>query len=188
MRHPDRLFSRPVEKAQLDPRNPGVLEGHLACAAYEAPLLLPGGRAGGGAGGGRGAGSARVRRLEIGPLWLAHAPGTPDLLCWMAGWGLTAQPFCRREPSVKVQYAAHAAHAAPCCRRRGLLWGGPAQAGGGAAGAAGAGPAPRLAAGRHRAALCGRSGQPGGLRGGFLVSVGGESSYPRGATGGASHP
>lgn len=42
MRHPDRLFSRPVEKAQLDPRNPGVLQGHLACAALEAPLLLPG--------------------------------------------------------------------------------------------------------------------------------------------------
>lgn len=41
MHHPDRLFSRPIEKAQLDPRNPGVLEGHLACAAAEAPLLLP---------------------------------------------------------------------------------------------------------------------------------------------------
>lgn len=41
MHHPHRLFSRPVEKAQLDPRNPTVLEGHLACAAFEAPLLLP---------------------------------------------------------------------------------------------------------------------------------------------------
>jgi DEAD/DEAH box helicase domain-containing protein len=40
MRHPRHLFGRPIERAMVDPRNPSVLEAHLACAAAEAPLLL----------------------------------------------------------------------------------------------------------------------------------------------------
>ncbi|MDQ2826982.1 MAG: DUF1998 domain-containing protein, partial [Actinomycetota bacterium] len=36
--HPDELFSRPAEPAVINPANPFVLDAHLACAAYEAPL------------------------------------------------------------------------------------------------------------------------------------------------------
>ncbi len=38
MKHPEAFFSRPFEEAIVDFENPYVLEGHLACAAYEWPL------------------------------------------------------------------------------------------------------------------------------------------------------
>ena len=38
MRHPDFFFGRRHEYALIAPENPYVLEGHLLCAAYEAPL------------------------------------------------------------------------------------------------------------------------------------------------------
>ena len=38
MRHPEALFGRPHEQALVDPGNPYVLRGHLACAADELPL------------------------------------------------------------------------------------------------------------------------------------------------------
>ncbi len=38
MKHPEAFFSRPFEEAIIDFANPYVLEGHLACAAYEWPL------------------------------------------------------------------------------------------------------------------------------------------------------
>ncbi|HXH58257.1 DEAD/DEAH box helicase [Iamia sp.] len=38
MAHPDEVFSRPPEPAVVNPANPFVLDAHLACAAYEAPL------------------------------------------------------------------------------------------------------------------------------------------------------
>ena len=38
MRHPEALFARPHEQALVDPGNPYVLRGHLACAADEYPL------------------------------------------------------------------------------------------------------------------------------------------------------
>jgi DEAD/DEAH box helicase domain-containing protein len=38
MRHPEALFARPHEQALVDPGNPYVLRGHLACAADEFPL------------------------------------------------------------------------------------------------------------------------------------------------------
>jgi DEAD/DEAH box helicase domain-containing protein len=37
--HPDEIFGRPHESALVDPGNPNVLEPHLACAAYELPLV-----------------------------------------------------------------------------------------------------------------------------------------------------
>ncbi len=42
MRHPDELFDRPHEHALIDPDNVYVLQRHLACAAHEAPLQVPG--------------------------------------------------------------------------------------------------------------------------------------------------
>ncbi|MBZ0269927.1 DEAD/DEAH box helicase, partial [bacterium] len=38
MRHPEYLFSQPVESAIIDPENPYILSGHLQCAAFELPL------------------------------------------------------------------------------------------------------------------------------------------------------
>jgi len=38
MKHPEAFFSRPFEEAIVDFENPYVMEGHLACAAYEWPL------------------------------------------------------------------------------------------------------------------------------------------------------
>ena len=38
MRHPDFFFGRSHEHALIAPANPYVLDGHLLCAAYEAPL------------------------------------------------------------------------------------------------------------------------------------------------------
>ena len=38
LHHPADLFGRPHEAAMLDPGNPYVLDPHLRCAAYEAPL------------------------------------------------------------------------------------------------------------------------------------------------------
>ena len=38
MRHPDFFFGRSHEHALIAPENPYVLDGHLLCAAYEAPL------------------------------------------------------------------------------------------------------------------------------------------------------
>ncbi len=38
MKHPQEFFSRPVEKAALDPSNPYVMEEHICCAAAEHPL------------------------------------------------------------------------------------------------------------------------------------------------------
>jgi DEAD/DEAH box helicase domain-containing protein len=37
--HPDEIFGRPHESALVDHANPNVLEPHLACAAYELPLV-----------------------------------------------------------------------------------------------------------------------------------------------------
>ncbi len=37
--HPAELFTRPPEPAVINPANPFVLEPHLACAAYELPLV-----------------------------------------------------------------------------------------------------------------------------------------------------
>ena len=39
-RHPEQLFERPVEKAQIDAQNEQLMGQHLACAALELPLLL----------------------------------------------------------------------------------------------------------------------------------------------------
>lgn len=39
MHHPEELFSRPAEAAVVNPANPTVLEAHVACAAYELPLV-----------------------------------------------------------------------------------------------------------------------------------------------------
>ena len=33
MREPERLFSRPIERAAIDPTNPQILEAHACCAA-----------------------------------------------------------------------------------------------------------------------------------------------------------
>ncbi len=38
MNHPDYFFSREVENAVIDPDNPHILAGHLACAAFELAL------------------------------------------------------------------------------------------------------------------------------------------------------
>ncbi|MHB8781005.1 MAG: DEAD/DEAH box helicase [Candidatus Geothermincolia bacterium] len=38
MKHPEEFFAKPVEEAIIDFENPYVMEGHLACAAYEWPL------------------------------------------------------------------------------------------------------------------------------------------------------
>ena len=38
MRHPDFFFGRSHEHALIAPRNPYILDAHLLCAAYEAPL------------------------------------------------------------------------------------------------------------------------------------------------------
>jgi DEAD/DEAH box helicase domain-containing protein len=38
MNHPAEVFSRSPEPAVINPRNPFILEPHLACAAYELPL------------------------------------------------------------------------------------------------------------------------------------------------------
>jgi hypothetical protein len=38
MREPSRLFSRPIERAAIDPTNPQILEAHVMCAAHELPL------------------------------------------------------------------------------------------------------------------------------------------------------
>lgn len=38
MHHPGELFDRPPEAAVVNPSNPSVLDGHLACAAHELPL------------------------------------------------------------------------------------------------------------------------------------------------------
>lgn len=38
MHHPGELFERPPEAAVVNPSNPSVLDGHLACAAHELPL------------------------------------------------------------------------------------------------------------------------------------------------------
>lgn len=38
MRHPEVLFSKPVEHALIYPDNPYILEKHLPCAAFELPL------------------------------------------------------------------------------------------------------------------------------------------------------
>ncbi|KAK9816796.1 hypothetical protein WJX72_005198 [[Myrmecia] bisecta] len=39
MTHPDKLFSRSIENAQVDPQNAQLLGQHLTCAAAECPLL-----------------------------------------------------------------------------------------------------------------------------------------------------
>ncbi len=38
MRNPDAVFRRPVEEAVIDLENPGILDAHLLCAAFELPL------------------------------------------------------------------------------------------------------------------------------------------------------
>ncbi len=38
MRHPDSFFSRPAEAALVSTENPHILQPHLLCAAFEAPL------------------------------------------------------------------------------------------------------------------------------------------------------
>ncbi len=38
MRHPDYLFGSPIERAVVDPANPHILAGQLACACFEKPL------------------------------------------------------------------------------------------------------------------------------------------------------
>jgi DEAD/DEAH box helicase domain-containing protein len=38
MRHPEELFGRSHERALINPGNPYILAGHLACAAFESPL------------------------------------------------------------------------------------------------------------------------------------------------------
>lgn len=40
MRHPQKLFSRAIEHAQVDASNPQVLDDHIACAAVEHPVNL----------------------------------------------------------------------------------------------------------------------------------------------------
>ncbi|MSQ22301.1 MAG: DEAD/DEAH box helicase [Dehalococcoidia bacterium] len=39
MRHPDFFFGRPHEHALIAPQNPHILDKHLLCAAFEAPLM-----------------------------------------------------------------------------------------------------------------------------------------------------
>lgn len=36
--HPDYFFDRPYERAVIDPENPYILVGHVACAAFERPI------------------------------------------------------------------------------------------------------------------------------------------------------
>ncbi len=38
MRHPDAFFGRPIESALISTENPHIIQPHLLCAAYEAPL------------------------------------------------------------------------------------------------------------------------------------------------------
>ena len=38
MRHPEILFTKPVENALIHPDNPYILEKHLPCAAFESPI------------------------------------------------------------------------------------------------------------------------------------------------------
>ena len=38
MHHPEALFGRPMEHALISPTNPHIMQPHLLCAAYEAPL------------------------------------------------------------------------------------------------------------------------------------------------------
>lgn len=40
MKHPPKLFSRPIEHSQVDAHNPQVVKQHLACAALEYPVHL----------------------------------------------------------------------------------------------------------------------------------------------------
>ena len=42
MRQPRALFDAPLEMSYVDPRNPSIVEQHLACAAYELPLFANG--------------------------------------------------------------------------------------------------------------------------------------------------
>ena len=40
MRHPDAFFGRPIESALISTDNPHIIQPHLLCAAYEAPLSI----------------------------------------------------------------------------------------------------------------------------------------------------
>eukprot|EP00891_Asterochloris_glomerata_P009914 jgi/Astpho2/9914/e_gw1.00152.3.1_t len=40
MTHPDRLFSRPIERAHVDAQNTQLLEQHVCCASAELPVIL----------------------------------------------------------------------------------------------------------------------------------------------------
>ena len=56
--HPTELFTRPLEPAVVNPRNPFVTEPHVGCAAYELPLSPDDPVLSGGAGGPGGFGDA----------------------------------------------------------------------------------------------------------------------------------
>ncbi|HVS85472.1 MAG TPA: DEAD/DEAH box helicase, partial [Gaiellaceae bacterium] len=66
MREPEALLSREVEAAILDHANPRVLDGHVAAAAFEAPL--------------------DATDVELGPEALERAPHVPELRETPRGW------------------------------------------------------------------------------------------------------
>jgi DEAD/DEAH box helicase domain-containing protein len=66
MREPEALLSREVEAAILDHANPRVLDGHVAAAAFEAPL--------------------DATDTELGPEALERAPHVPELRKTPRGW------------------------------------------------------------------------------------------------------
>jgi len=66
MREPEALLSRHVEAAILDHANPRVLDGHVAAAAFEAPL--------------------DATDTELGPEALERAPHVPELRETPRGW------------------------------------------------------------------------------------------------------
>ena len=66
MRQPEALLSRQVEAAILDHANPRVLDGHVAAAAFEAPV--------------------DATDVELGPEALERAPHVPELRNTPRGW------------------------------------------------------------------------------------------------------
>jgi DEAD/DEAH box helicase domain-containing protein len=69
MREPESLLGRRVEAAMLDPDNPRVLDGHLLCAAFEAPLGTEDGETLGEAAMARAAQLPELRRTRAGFVW-----------------------------------------------------------------------------------------------------------------------
>jgi DEAD/DEAH box helicase domain-containing protein len=67
MREPESLLQRNVEAAILDHANPRVLDGHVAAAAFEAPV-------------------DDADRATLGDAALERAPHVPELQCTKHGW------------------------------------------------------------------------------------------------------